>query len=111
MNENEVVEPIEKPKVTRKRVAMERFIEVWEEVALGENPSVDKVAEILGLEKTSVNQRSIKYRNKNGIPLTKMPRASGAKFDVDAAMAKLAEVRARINAEAENEDEPSSEPA
>lgn len=98
-------------KVTRNRVAMDDFIETWEEVALGDNPSVARVANLLGLEETSVQQRAAKYRNKNGIPLTKI-RANGAKFDTEAAMNKLEEVRARIKAkqaEAEAKAEVESE--
>lgn len=49
------------------RVSMESFVEIWEEVANGPSPEnrtrVEEVADRLGLQVASVQQRATKYRN------------------------------------------------
>jgi hypothetical protein len=89
----------------RNRIKLDDFITVWEEVANSDNPSVQEVADRLGLKKESVQQRATKYRNPpkkdqkgnpipvelraTPIPLTKMPRGGGMKFDSNAGASLL----------------------
>ena len=91
---------------TRKRVTRTDFMVAWEEVAAGLNngsltgTGVRLVADRLGLKEGSVSQRASKYRSKDKIPLSPMPRS----FDRDAARKELEEIKARLAGTADAED-------
>jgi hypothetical protein len=67
------------------------------------------VAKRLGLEVTTVQQRSTKFRTTYGVPLSNMPRGGGAKFNAEKANATLAAVRAKLSAPKETEGEEAPE--
>ena len=99
-------------------VSMEKFIETWEEIANGPNPSVSAVAEKLGLAKETVGQRASAYRNPKpddkgnvveAIPLTKMPRGGGSRQDYSAGAALVEKLRKQREAQAAETSEGESE--
>lgn len=116
MSENEVgsteetttsVEEVAKQK--RVRTDTDTFIEAWEETVAGllngslTGNGIDLVAARLGLKKTSVSQRATKFRQTYGVPLSKMPKGGGARFNAEAANAKLAEIQAKLTVDEETE--------
>jgi len=82
---------------SRVRVSMVDFIKAWQS-----SDSVKEVADKTGLAEGSVQARASKYRSaefndkgevtRPAIPLKTMPRGGGARLQVDAAMALLAEL-------------------
>ena len=89
-----------------KRVSMAEFITAWETVVASENPSVQAVADQLGLKKESVGQRASNYRSKKGIALSEMPRG-GSRLNAKAGNDLVAKIKAELAAkaaEAENQE-------
>ena len=88
--------------VKRPRVGREDFMVAWEETVNGlkngtlTGSGVKIVAERLGLQVPTVQQRATKFRRTYGVALSNMPRSGGAKFNVDKANEELAAIRAKL---------------
>jgi hypothetical protein len=97
-------------KTVRIRVDGETFGKTWEtvvaELKAGKisGSGVKIVAERLGLQPTTVQQRATKYRKTYGVQLSNMPRGGGAKFNATAMNEKLAAFKATLNAEENGEE-------
>lgn len=102
---------VKAPEVKEKRVRVSQtdFLTAWEETVDGltkgtlQGSGVAIVAKRLGLEVTTVQQRSTKYRSQYGLPLSNMPRGGGAKFNATKAVDTLAAIKARLNAPKDTE--------
>lgn len=86
----------------RVRVPRAKFIETWETVVNEmkngtlTGSGVQIVADRLGVQSNTVEQRATKFRRVYGVALSKMPRNGGAKFNVTAANAELEAIRAKF---------------
>ena len=120
MSENQANEtPVEntagETEVVRVRVPREKFMEVWEEVVDGltanelEGSGIKIVAQRLGLQENTVQQRATKYRTTHGLPLSNMPRGGGARFNVDKAKEELEAIKAKLAAKRAEADKGDSE--
>lgn len=99
----------------RVRVPRAQFMEVWEEVVDGlnagdlEGSGIKIVANRLGLQENTVQQRATKYRTTHGLPLSNMPRGGGARFNVDKAKEELEAIKAKLAAKRAEADKGDTE--
>lgn len=117
--ENTVAVEGKKSRKGKKNVTNVQFAKVWEKyAALARAGKCDKpiteIAKELGLEESSVKQRSSTMRNpKNGAPaiaLSKLPKGGGGrKSDANATVDLLAQIQAEAEAAAKAEAEVEAE--
>ena len=83
-------------KVRNERVSTETFIRAWES-----STGVQEVSQKTGMKTPTAQARASKQRAA-GIPLKHMPKGGGAKLDVKAAQALVAQLRSSVKAENAN---------
>lgn len=99
----ETVEPVAEENAKRPRAGRTEFLTAWEETVAGlkggtlTGSGVKIVADKLGLQLTTVQQRATKYRRAYGIPLSNMPRTGGPKFNANDAKAELEAIKAKLS--------------